>query len=73
MSTAGHTTCRDNALQAKFKNVTEQEMLLETGDAYLEETNYWKDTYWGKCNGVGLNNLGEMLMKIRDNLRINHE
>lgn len=61
------------ALQAKFRNIPEREMLLATGDAYLEETNYWKDTYWGKCDGVGLNNLGEMLMKIRDNLRINNE
>jgi ribA/ribD-fused uncharacterized protein len=58
------------ALQAKFRNIPERNMLLATGDAYLEETNYWKDTYWGKCDGIGHNNLGEMLMKIRNNSRI---
>jgi ribA/ribD-fused uncharacterized protein len=40
--------------------------LLDTGDRYIEETNHWKDTYWGVCNGVGQNNLGKILMKIRD-------
>lgn len=32
-------------------------LLIKTGDAYLEETNTWHDTYWGVCNGKGLNNL----------------
>lgn len=49
--------------------------LIETGDKYLEETNYWEDTYWGvsKSNiseeGIGENNLGKLLMEIRDNLK----
>jgi len=30
------------------------------------EFNYWKDTYWGVCNGVGQNKLGKILMEIRD-------
>lgn len=55
------------ALQAKFKNKPELEMLLDTGDAYLEETNTWNDTFWGVCNGIGQNKLGRLLMKIRDN------
>lgn len=44
--------------------------LQETGNKYLEETNYWEDTYWGvhkteaKEEGVGENNLGKLLMKI---------
>lgn len=42
------------------------ERLKSTGDRYLEETNYWGDTYWGVCNGKGLNNLGKILMLIRD-------
>jgi ribA/ribD-fused uncharacterized protein len=25
--------------------------LLDTGDAYLEEGNWWHDTYWGVCHG----------------------
>lgn len=46
-----------------------KEMLLSTGDNYLEETNTWGDTYWGVCNGNGQNNLGKILMDIRKNLR----
>ena len=45
-------------------------MLLESGDAYLEETNTWKDIYWGVCNGVGQNNLGKILMDIRTGLKL---
>jgi len=26
----------------------------------------WHDTVWGKCNGVGENRLGIILMQIRD-------
>lgn len=40
--------------------------LLETGDKYIEETNYWNDTFWGVCNGVGENNLGKLLMATRE-------
>jgi ribA/ribD-fused uncharacterized protein len=25
--------------------------LLDTGDAFLEEGNWWHDTYWGVCHG----------------------
>ena len=44
--------------------------LLETGSKYLEETNYWNDTFWGVCNGKGKNHLGETLMKIRNELKL---
>jgi ribA/ribD-fused uncharacterized protein len=44
-------------------------LLLETGDAELVEGNTWGDTYYGVCNGVGENNLGKILMQIRDELR----
>ena len=40
--------------------------LLATGDRYIEETNYWKDQYWGVCNGAGQNNLGKILMCTRE-------
>lgn len=56
------------ALKAKFNNKDLKEMLTATGDAYLEETNTWNDTFWGVCNGIGQNNLGELLMKIRQNM-----
>lgn len=39
--------------------------LIETGDKYLEETNHWKDTFWGVCDGIGQNHLGKILMQIR--------
>lgn len=44
-------------------------LLLETEDAELVENNNWSDRYWGVCNGVGENNLGKILMQIRDELR----
>lgn len=53
-------------LVAKYKNPALQEKLLNTGSLYLEETNYWKDTFWGVCDGVGQNNLGKLTMRVRD-------
>jgi hypothetical protein len=53
-------------LEKKFSIPYLTEMLLSTGDKYLEETNYWRDTFWGVCKDVGENNLGKILMKIRD-------
>ena len=41
--------------------------LLDTDDAILEEGNTWGDAFWGKVNGSGENNLGKILMEIRDN------
>ncbi len=58
------------AVRAKFfSNKELADALLATGDAYLEETNTWGDTYWGVCNGKGLNKLGLILMQVRDELR----
>ncbi len=68
-----------NLLIQKFdKNLNRDNYnkLLETGNRYLEETNYWDDQYWGVSksdvneNGVGENNLGKLLMEIRNSLRI---
>lgn len=42
-----------------------RDKLCWTKEAYLEETNYWNDTYWGVCNGKGENNLGKILMDTR--------
>lgn len=41
-------------------------LLLETGDAEIIEGNTWGDTYWGICGGKGENNLGKIIMRIRD-------
>lgn len=55
-------------LTAKFSDPELRRNLLATGDAYLEETNTWNDTYWGVCGGIGKNRLGELLMKLRASL-----
>lgn len=40
--------------------------LLATGEKYLEETNYWKDSYWGvDVVKGGKNKLGLILMNVR--------
>lgn len=44
-------------------------LLLSTGDKYLEETNWWRDQYWGVYQGKGENMLGKTLMKIRDEIK----
>jgi len=44
-------------------------LLLATGDRYLEETNYWGDTQWGVCNQIGDNKLGNILMRIREEIK----
>lgn len=59
----------DIVLTEKFKSNPLRQMLLDTEDMYLEETNTWGDTFWGVCNGVGENNLGKCLMNIRNDLR----
>jgi ribA/ribD-fused uncharacterized protein len=46
-----------------------KEKLLATGDAYLEETNHWHDTFWGVCKGKGQNHLGKILMEVREELK----
>lgn len=43
--------------------------LIATKDAELVEGNTWFDTYWGVCNNVGLNKLGQTLMKVREEMR----
>ena len=39
--------------------------LIESGNELLVEGNNWGDRYWGVCNGVGENNLGKLLMRLR--------
>lgn len=73
-------TTMEEIVRNKFtQNGELKAKLLETGDAQLVEGNYWHDNTWGKCtcssctgkvgsNGKN-NNLGSILMKIRDELR----
>jgi ribA/ribD-fused uncharacterized protein len=59
------------AVEEKFKDPDLRKMLIETGLEELIEGNNWHDIYWGvcscyNCNGKGENNLGKILMKIRN-------
>lgn len=62
-------------LREKFsKHKDLGDRLLDTGDKVLIEGTAWHDSYWGvcyceKCAGVGKNRLGELLMKVREELK----
>ncbi len=63
-------------LQRKFAIPELRDKLLATGNATLIEGTTWHDNYWGicscnKCKGRGKNKLGELLMKIREELETN--
>lgn len=47
-----------------------KKLLLETGDAYLEEGNHHRDTFWGTVDGKGQNWLGKILMEVREELKV---
>ena len=57
-------------LEQKFnneQNPDNYEKIIKTGNKYLEETNWWNDTFWGKnLEGEGDNHLGSILMDIRN-------
>ncbi|MBQ1388752.1 MAG: NADAR family protein [Clostridia bacterium] len=63
----------EDIVRCKFaQNPDLAKMLLETGDKTLIEGNTWHDTFWGvdSKSGYGKNNLGKILMKIREELRV---
>jgi ribA/ribD-fused uncharacterized protein len=53
----------------KFSDIDLGCNLLDTGHATLIEGNTWGDTFWGVCDGQGFNMLGNVLMRIRSELR----
>lgn len=54
-------------LRIKFAEGTPLRKQLDaTSPAELIEGNHWGDTFWGVCRGAGRNQLGLLLMKIRD-------
>ncbi len=64
------------ALKRKFDTYPDlKQQLLATGDAILIEGNTWHDNFWGDCscpkceNIAGKNNLGKLLMMLRDEYR----
>jgi ribA/ribD-fused uncharacterized protein len=48
-----------------------KQKLLDTGDRFLIEANNWNDSFWGYDvkKKQGENNLGKILMKVRDILK----
>jgi len=62
-------------LMEKYLYKEFKDFLLSTGNSQLIEGNHWHDNYWGNCyckkccNVVGQNNLGKILMKIRDTIK----
>jgi predicted NAD-dependent protein-ADP-ribosyltransferase YbiA (DUF1768 family) len=52
----------------KFDQHPELAKKLIALEGYIEERNCWNDTYWGTVDGEGENNLGKILMLVRDKL-----
>lgn len=60
-------TWMKRVLLCKFtQNPLLLKQLVNTHPLPLVETNTWGDIFWGKCNGVGQNQLGQLLMEIRE-------
>ena len=61
----------ERILREKFSNKNPELLrkLVDTEDDVLIESNWWNDTFWGICRGIGENNLGKLLMKIREELK----
>lgn len=73
------TQVMEEALRLKFEDRELRIQLLNTGKEFLKEGNFWHDNVWGDCscerckNITGQNNLGRLLMKIRNELQIEQE
>jgi ribA/ribD-fused uncharacterized protein len=53
-------------VHAKFtQNKSLRELLMTTYPQQLTEGNYWHDSFWGVCDGIGQNWLGRILMAER--------
>ena len=49
----------------KFSDPVLRRKLMAVTEPIVED-NWWHDTYWGVCRGVGENKLGQILSKIRE-------
>ena len=64
----GRLKVMEEVLRAKFSDKDLKQKLIATGDQELVEGNWWGDRYWG-VDKTGENNLGKLLMKIRDEMK----
>lgn len=62
-------TVMREVIAQKFEDPDLRDFLLSTGTQTLIEGNTWGDKFWGVCGGVGLNNLGRLLMERRQILQ----
>lgn len=53
-------------LKSKFSDPELRVKLIATGDAELTDGNNHWDRFWGVCRGEGLNKLGKLLMRVRE-------
>lgn len=60
----------EECIRQKFNQEPYKSQLIATGDEYIQEGNNWNDKFWGFClkTNKGQNNLGKLIMKIRDDL-----
>lgn len=68
----------EDLVRQKFSNNKDlKELLLLTDNEEIVEGNHWHDLFFGKCScekhgGEGQNNLGKIIMKIRQELKENN-
>ncbi len=58
-------------LRCKFEHPILAQKLINTGNELLVEGNWWGDRFWGQCDGTGRNMLGQLLMELREELKVN--
>jgi len=63
----------EKLVRQKFSNTEYGEQLFATGSVPIVEGNFWHDNFWGSCvctncGDKGKNNLGKILMKVREEL-----
>lgn len=58
-------------LKQKFNQEPYKTKLLKTEDEFIQEGNWWGDKFWGVDlnTGKGKNNLGKIIMEIRETLK----
>lgn len=58
----------EELLLLKFSQEPYKTLLKNTKNVYIQEGNYWGDKFWGVClkTNQGENNLGKLIMKIRE-------
>lgn len=61
----------EDILRIKFSDDFLKSKLISTDGQELYEGNWWHDTVWGvdHITGIGQNNLGKLLMKIRNEFK----